>query len=120
MRHIGSTKYAISEQSLSDYAAHAWNRGEGGQAHEGMARQIGAIMQSGDRTAELNCIQVPTLVIHSDQDRMVAPSGGAATAAAIPRADFISIHGMGHFIPEGIVPVLTDLIDRHIQRSINN
>ena len=58
-------------------------------------RQLGAIIASGDRTAELRTIRVPTLVIHGSKDRMVARSGGVATARAIPggAADDRGRHG---------------------------
>jgi pimeloyl-ACP methyl ester carboxylesterase len=49
-----------------------------------IVRQLTAIFASGDRTGELAHIDVPTLVIHGDRDRMVHPTGGAATARAIP------------------------------------
>ena len=50
----------------------------------GMPRSWRASSRSGDRTGELGQIDVPTLVIHGDRDRMVHPTGGAATARAIP------------------------------------
>ncbi|TFE36511.1 alpha/beta hydrolase [Paraburkholderia dipogonis] len=115
--HIGSTTYPVNKQALRAYAAGAWDRGHGAHAHEGTARQIGAIIKSGDRTAEVRRIEAPTLIVHGDQDRMVAPSGGIATAAAIAGAEMITIRGMGHFIPEAVVPILSDLIDGHARRS---
>ncbi len=118
MEHIGSTAYPMNEQALRAYATQAWNRGAGEHAHEGVARQIGAIMKSGDRTAQVRLIKAPTLVVHGDLDRMVAHSGGVATANAIDGADLITIRGMGHFIADGVVPLLTDLIDGHARRSV--
>nr|MDT0525514.1 alpha/beta hydrolase [Streptomyces sp. DSM 41633] len=67
----------------------------------------------GDRTVELGQIDVPTLVIHGDRDRMVNPSGGAATARAIPGARLETIAGMGHDLPAGAWDALLDLITRH-------
>lgn len=116
-KHIGSNRYAIPDDILAAYAANAWDRGHGPKAHEGVARQIGAIMKSGDRTKELRDITAPTLIVHGEQDRMVAHSGGVATAKAIPKADFITVHGMGHAIGEDVAPVLSDLISGHIRRN---
>src|SRR6185503_5491696 len=45
----------------------------------GSARQLAAIVTSGDRTPELARISAPTVVIHGTKDRMVMPSGGRAT-----------------------------------------
>jgi pimeloyl-ACP methyl ester carboxylesterase len=92
------------------YAAAAFDRG-----HDpaGTGRQLAAIIKSGDRTAELRRITAPTLVVHGDRDRMVDPSGARATAAAIPGARLVTIAGMGHDLPAGAWPRLTDLIADH-------
>ena len=50
------------------------------------ARQLAAILASGNRTRELRRITAPTLVVHGTKDRLVRPSGGRATARAIPGA----------------------------------
>lgn len=115
MRHIGSRQFASSVDDLRR-AAHAnWDRGDGANAGAGVARQIGAIYASGDRTAELRRITAPTLVIHGDRDPMVNRSGGRATAAAIPEARFVEIPGMGHDL--GAWPQLLDLVQEHIDGS---
>ncbi|MXN78037.1 alpha/beta fold hydrolase [Burkholderia sp. 4701] len=118
MAHIGTQTYVVSDEARRAYAADAWERGQQSRDHEGMARQIGAIIKSGDRTAEIRRIQAPTLVVHGDRDLMVAPSGGVATAAAIAGAEMVTIRGMGHDIPDGVAPLLTDLIDGHARRSV--
>nr|WP_284690345.1 alpha/beta fold hydrolase [Paraconexibacter algicola] len=74
-------------------------------------------MKSGDRTAELRNISAPTLVIHGDRDRMVHPSGGRATAGAIPKARLRTIAGMGHDLPPGLVATLVELIAEHCDQS---
>ena len=50
----------------------------------GVGRQIMAMVASGDRTGALGAVAVPTLVIHGDADTLVPPSGGEATARAVP------------------------------------
>jgi pimeloyl-ACP methyl ester carboxylesterase len=65
----------------------------------GPGRQLAAITASGDRTEELGRITTPTLVIHGTDDPLVRPSGGRATAAAIPGAQLMKIKGMGHDLP---------------------
>ena len=59
-------------------------------------------------------IDAPTLVIHGDRDRMVHPTGGAATARAIPGARLETIPGMGHDLPFGAWGRLLDLITAHV------
>ena len=80
-------------------------------------RQLAAILASGDRTAELRRITAPTLVIHGTTDRLVAPSGGRATARAIPGARLLMIEGMGHDLPRGAWPQLIDAIVENTRRA---
>ena len=47
--------------------------------------------------------------MHGDVDRMVHPSGGRATAAAIPGARHVEIPGMGHHLAPGVVDRLVEL-----------
>jgi pimeloyl-ACP methyl ester carboxylesterase len=65
----------------------------------GFGRQLLAILASGDRTERLRTLDVPTLVIHGDKDPLVTPTGGEATAAAIPGAELLVLEGMGHDLP---------------------
>jgi pimeloyl-ACP methyl ester carboxylesterase len=66
----------------------------------GTARQTTAIMASPDRTPGLGNVAVPTLVIHGLVDRLVKPSGGTATAAAVPDSTLLMFPDMGHDLPE--------------------
>jgi pimeloyl-ACP methyl ester carboxylesterase len=70
----------------------------------GTARQLAAILASGDRTAALRQLQLPALVIHGDADVLVDVSGGHATAEAIPLAEKLIIPGMGHTLPSAVWP----------------
>jgi pimeloyl-ACP methyl ester carboxylesterase len=114
MRHIGSRGFPFDEAQVRAVALEAWERA-GGVNTAGVARQIGAISKSGDRTAEVAQIKAPTLIIHGDRDPMVHPSGGKATAAAIPGARLLKVAGMGHDLPAGAWPQLIPAIVGHIQ-----
>jgi pimeloyl-ACP methyl ester carboxylesterase len=105
--HIGSHGFPFDERAVRDYAGIAWDRDP---APGGIVRQLAGIFASGDRTAELGHIDVPTLVIHGDRDRMVHPTGGAATARAIPGARMETIEGLGHDLPIGAWGRIIDLI----------
>ena len=83
----------------------------------GTARQIAAIIASGDRTPRLRTIIAPTLVIHGTEDRLVPPSGGRATARAIPGARLLMIDGMGHDLPRALWPRLLDAIEHNATRA---
>jgi pimeloyl-ACP methyl ester carboxylesterase len=79
----------------------------------GARRQLAAIIASGDRTSELGRITAPTLVIHGSVDPLVSPSGGRATARAIPGAELAMIEGMGHDLPRVLWPRLLDALAGH-------
>jgi pimeloyl-ACP methyl ester carboxylesterase len=114
-RHIGSRGFPFDEASVRDRAGRGFDRDP--RAAAGTARQMAAILKSGDRTAELRRITAPTLVIHGDHDRMVHPSGARATAAAIPGARLVTINGLGHDLPAGAFAQLVELIANHAQQS---
>jgi pimeloyl-ACP methyl ester carboxylesterase len=80
-------------------AAEAYDRS---REPTGVSRQMGAILASPDRTAALGEVSVPTVVIHGTADPLVNPTGGQATATAIPGAKLVMIEGMGHDLPEQV------------------
>jgi pimeloyl-ACP methyl ester carboxylesterase len=108
--HIASRGFEFDEQEVRAVAGDAFDRGF---SPDGTARQLAAILKSGDRTAECRTISAPTLVIHGDRDLMVHPSGGRATARAIAGARLETITGMGHDLPVGAWPSLLELIADH-------
>jgi pimeloyl-ACP methyl ester carboxylesterase len=65
----------------------------------GTARQTAAIMASPDRTAALRRLEIPTLVIHGMLDPLVQPSGGHATAEAVPGSRLLMFNDMAHDLP---------------------
>lgn len=113
-RHIGSRGFPLDEAWIRATAGRAWDRD---QTTEGVARQLTAVFASGDRTREMAGIQAPTAVVHGDRDPMVHPTGGAATARAIPGARLATIAGMGHDLPRGAWPRIIDLIDDNARRA---
>jgi pimeloyl-ACP methyl ester carboxylesterase len=66
---------------------------------DGAARQTVAIAASKDRTWDLGRVRVPTLVIHGLVDPLVQPSGGMATARAVPGSKLVMYPDMGHDLP---------------------
>lgn len=65
----------------------------------GTARQLAAILASGDRTQALGRISAPTLVIHGDADPLVRVEAGHAIVKAVGRATIDVIKDMGHSLP---------------------
>lgn len=83
----------------------------------GTMRQLQAIRATGDRTEKLRRLEVPALVIHGTNDPLVQPSGGEATAAAIPGAELLLIEGMGHGVARLAYDTIIDAIDRLAARA---
>ena len=114
MRTIGSPGFPFEEDVLREIAGQSYERG-----HDpaGSARQLAAIVTAPDRTAELKQIAAPTVVIHGTRDRLVTPSGGRATAEAIPGARLVEIDGMGHDLPRGAWDRIVDAIVANAGRA---
>lgn len=85
---------------------------------EGSGRQLAAIYASGDRTEALAKVEVPTLVIHGRDDNLITPSGGTATAEAIPEASLLLLAHMGHDLPEPLWPVIVDAVISHTSNAV--
>ncbi len=113
-RVIGSPGFDRDEEALRARARASYDRG----IHpDGTARQLLAILASGDRTRELAELHLPTLVIHGTDDPLIDVSGGEATAAAIPGAELVLIDGMGHDLPRELWPRFVELIVANAARA---
>ncbi|MDX6582390.1 MAG: hypothetical protein QOI10_1574 [Solirubrobacterales bacterium] len=84
------------EGRTRELAERAFDRG---YHPDGTARQFAAVVASPDRTPDLGAIEAPAVVVHGSDDPLITPSGGEATAAAIPNAELVVIAGMGHDLP---------------------
>jgi pimeloyl-ACP methyl ester carboxylesterase len=111
---VGSPGFERDDDELRELASTSWDRGVD---PAGLNRQLGAIIASGHRGQDLKRIRVPTLVIHGKSDRLIRPSGGRATARAIPGARLDLIDGMGHDLPRGVWPRILDGIEQNAARA---
>ena len=111
---IGSPGFPFEEDTVREMAALSYDRGH---SPAGVARQLHAIIASGDRTKALQHVQIPTAVIHGNRDPLVKPSGGRATAKAIPGARLMMIDGMGHDLPRDLWPTFAQAIDANAKRA---
>lgn len=83
----------------------------------GTARQTAAIVASNDRTPGLRQLQVPTLVIHGMLDTLVRPSGGVATAKAVPGSRLLMFNDMAHDLPSTRWEEMAEAIRRNADRA---
>jgi pimeloyl-ACP methyl ester carboxylesterase len=111
---IGSPGYPHDEDEVRARAAETWDRGAD---RSGVTRQMLAVVTQPDRTRALRDLRMPTCVIHGLRDRLVHPSGGRATARAVPGAELVLVPGMGHDLPRPLWPLVTEAITRTAARA---
>jgi pimeloyl-ACP methyl ester carboxylesterase len=102
---VGSPAYRMDEERLREVAGRMYDRSHNPR---GVLRQMHAITASGDRTAALRKLDLPATVIHGTRDPLIRPSGGRATASAIPGARLHLVEGMGHDLPRELWPAFAD------------
>jgi pimeloyl-ACP methyl ester carboxylesterase len=111
---IGSPDYPMQEDEFRDIIGRSYDRA---YYPAGFMRQLTGILASGDRTAALADVNVPTLVIHGEADPLIAADGGEATAKAIPGAKLVKIPGMGHDLPIELWQRFVDEIVANAERA---
>ncbi|HEX4694095.1 alpha/beta hydrolase [Sphingomonas sp.] len=111
---IGSPGYPADEAELSERVRASFRR-----MHypPGIARQMAAIVGSGDRREALRGITAPTMVIHGVDDPLVPLAGGRDTAETIPGAKIVEIPGMGHNLPEPLIPQVLDAFEQVARKA---
>jgi pimeloyl-ACP methyl ester carboxylesterase len=107
---IGSPGFRPTRDALLKKLAASYQRSYYPQGH---ARQMAAIIASGDRVEVLKQIKAPTLVIHGKDDALVPVTGGIDTARLVPDAKLELIDGMGHDLPQALLPYFVELISNH-------
>jgi pimeloyl-ACP methyl ester carboxylesterase len=113
-RIIGSPGFSFDEDRLRKLARSTW---DAGYDADGVARQLLAMLASGDRTEALRAVEVPTVVIHGDSDPLLQPEGGRATAEAIAGTELDVVEGMGHDLPAELYERFADRIAGLVQRA---
>lgn len=112
-RAVGS-KRLFDEDYVRESAEQSWERSVN---FAGTGRQLAAITADGNRSSGLKRISAPTLVIHGKDDRLISPSGGKATAKAIPDARLLMVDDMGHDLPRPVWPKIIDAIVENTERA---
>jgi pimeloyl-ACP methyl ester carboxylesterase len=112
---IGSTGFPQDVDELRRVSALAYRRDP--DARDGRRRQHRAVRAAPDRTEALRRLTVPTVVVHGAEDLMCHPSGGRATAEAVPGARLVLVPGMGHDLPPGVWPLLVEAIAENARRA---
>ena len=82
---------------------------------EGVVRQLSAVLADTQRASALGQVRVPTLVLHGRHDPLLPVACGEDTARRIPGARLITVEGMGHDLPPGVVQVLLAALLPHLK-----
>lgn len=114
-RLIGSPSFPVPERTMRASIERALDRSI---SPDGMARQLVAVVASGDRTPLLRKIRCPALVIHGAADPLVPVACGIDTAQSIPGARLEVIEGMGHDLPPQLIERLLALLDQHLRGTM--
>ena len=113
-RKIGSPAYQPTDAQLKKKILDSWQRSD---YREGYSRHLAAVIANGSRVKLLRKIKTPTLVIHGRDDALVSVHGGIDTARNIPGSRLKIFDGMGHDLPEALLPEIIELIASHAVES---
>jgi pimeloyl-ACP methyl ester carboxylesterase len=91
---------------------------ERGPNPAGVARQMMAIVASGNRKPQLRKLSIPTLIIHGTADPLMRFKAAPDLQATIPGAKLVAIEGMGHTLPRAAWPQILGPIE--ILTSLEN
>jgi len=101
---------ATQRQRLQAMVARAWRPA-------GTARQLLAVAADGDRTALVTNLGIPCAVIHGEADPLVPPAAGRDLARRIPGALADFVPGMGHDLPDALLPRYAATIAENAARA---
>jgi pimeloyl-ACP methyl ester carboxylesterase len=111
---LASPGYPIAEEEMRRLAGRDFDRAF---RPGGILRQTHAILATGSIEKWLPNITAPTVIIHGVDDPMVRLASGLRSARLIPKAKLEMIPGMGHDLPEALVPKLLALVTDNLKRA---
>ncbi|MEM9200892.1 MAG: alpha/beta fold hydrolase [Actinomycetota bacterium] len=85
----------------------------------GGMRQFAAAMASPSRIDALKALDVPTLVVHGENDTLLPLEHGRRTAELIPGAEFLEIEGMSHDFVYQVWPPLVEAMTALTARTFS-
>ena len=100
---LASPAYPRSDHMLRERAQRSYSRSYNPQ---GVRRQLAAIAVAADRRPLLRQVQTPSMVLHGERDPLVKVECGRDTARNLPNAELRIIPGMGHDLPDQVVPLM--------------
>jgi pimeloyl-ACP methyl ester carboxylesterase len=83
----------------------------------GAARQLLAVMADPDRSAEVATIRCPTLIVHGADDPLVPVQAAYHLKRLLPHAQLQILPKMGHYLPNAVLPELTQMCVTHLRAN---
>jgi proline iminopeptidase len=114
VRLISSRTHPPKEEELETRLKRALSRDS---ENLGTQRQLSAIVATKKRKKVSKLVNVPTLIIHGNEDQLIPIKFGKKNAELIKNAEFREIEGMGHDFPRPLVGYLAFVISKHLRRS---
>ena len=111
-RQLTGSRFPFNEQDFREKLKPLIAHGNNPFALHGAA--IGA---SPDRTSRLNEIKVPALIIHGTEDAILPLDHGISVADGIKDSKRMIMEGVGHEIPEELLPEIINKIIENIRRA---
>ena len=110
-RQLTGSRFPFNEKKFREKLKLVIEHGNNPFALHGAA--VGA---SPDRTSRLHEIKVPTLIIHGTEDAILPLDHGIALAEGITHSKRMIMDGVGHEIPEELLPEIINEIVENIKR----
>ena len=111
-RQLTGSRFPFNEQEFREKLKPVIEHGNNPFALHGAA--VGA---SPDRTSRLHEIKVPALIIHGTEDAILPLDHGIAVANGITDSKRMIMDGVGHEIPEELIPEIINEIVQNIKRA---
>ena len=111
-RQLTGSRFPFNEQEFREKLKPVIAHGNNPFALHGAA--VGA---SPDRTSRLHEIKVPALIIHGTEDAILPLDHGIAVADGIKDSKRMIMDGVGHEIPEELLPEIINEIVANIRRT---
>jgi pimeloyl-ACP methyl ester carboxylesterase len=108
-RAMSSPRHVFEEEWARRTAELSWERGLDPTATR---RQTAAGRTAGNLRARLAELDVPTLVLHGEDDPLIRLRAGRDLAGAVPGARFITYPAMGHELPRAHWESIADEVHR--------
>lgn len=83
----------------------------------GTARQVSAIIETGDVRKWTRKIKVPSLIVHGKTDPLVPVSGGKDIAKNIAGSELMLLDDMGHDLPKKYLGPITNAMIAHFRSA---